>query len=77
MTETCKTCTHLDVPLDKAGRRVVRKNNAYRCQCPLPDMPPLPIAITSAHNYREPSTFGRHMSGDDGAGCPTWKGLTK
>lgn len=28
MTQTCRHCRYLDVPLNAAGKRVARKNNA-------------------------------------------------
>ena len=76
MTQSCKTCAHLDVALDKAGRRVVRKDNAYRCNAPEPDVSSFPASITGAHGFRARFTRS-HMMGTAGFNCPAWKGLDK
>lgn len=69
----CKTCRFLDVPLDKAGRRMVRSNHGYGCLWKLPKNHfVLPDSITQAPSYR----LGRlrtFMEGDEGTTCPTWE----
>jgi hypothetical protein len=68
---TCKTCAHLGVAPDKAGRIVVRAANAYACKAPEPDRPPLPHSITTSYNFRWPLSRC-YVRGEDGEGCPTY-----
>ena len=42
---TCHTCKYLDVGLNKAGRRVVYTQKAYRCLAPDPAEPKLPASV--------------------------------
>ena len=74
----CKTCKWLEVKPDKIGRRIVRKDRAYRCTYVVPIFR-LPDSITSSFSYRDPfRQFGRsHMAGDMGTECPTWKEFQK
>lgn len=51
---TCKTCKWFDVPLDKRGRRIIRKANAYRCTVPTPPRPPLPTSILENFGFNWP-----------------------
>ncbi len=76
MTQCCKTCRFLDVPLDKAGRRVVRIHDAFPCTAPLPEMPALPDSITKVYGYK-PAGEGRKcwMHGDMGTTCPVWEAM--
>jgi len=70
----CKTCMHLRVPPDQAGRRVVRAGSAYTCTVEVP-APPLPDSITRCYGFRP---FDRsYMRGGDGTECPTWQPLNK
>lgn len=75
MMQSCKTCRHLDVQLDAAGRRVVRRLNSYRCTVPDPDLSPLlPECITRAYGFQAKMSRS-HMSGESGAECPLWEPL--
>jgi hypothetical protein len=67
---TCKTCKHLDVPLDSLGRRVVRQRT-YRCLVPWPSPP----HVADCFSYSNPTR--RYMAGDDGANCPAHEPITK
>ncbi len=74
----CRTCVHLIVEPDKAGRRVVRKQQAYRCGAPVPDiLPLLPHSITKAYGWAAPSDRSkRWVCPDDGRGCPLYTALS-
>lgn len=51
-----KVCKHADVKPDAAGRLTMRKDGAYRCLVPLPDLSKmLPASVTEAYSYREPT----------------------
>jgi len=70
---TCKSCCHMVVPLNAAGRRVVRQDKSYRCAYVV-KWPALPRSITGAYDYHEPKA--RHVWGDDGKDgkdCPVWE----
>lgn len=69
----CKTCRHLRVAPNAAGRIVVRKDKAYPCDAPIPPMPVLPDSVTSVYGFRWPYSGPRYMRGNDGATCPTWE----
>ncbi len=76
MTQCCKTCRFLDVPLDKAGRRVVRKDSVYRCKGPVPAAPNLPDSVTQAYGFMRTAWVHRqYMPGDMGTTCPVWEAL--
>ena len=66
----CKTCAHLKVAPDAAGRTVVRRGNVYSCTVPIPQ-PPLPACVTGAFTFKWPPNR-RFMTRDDGKGCPLW-----
>jgi hypothetical protein len=68
---SCKQCAHLDVPLTKDGRRVVRPRAAYQCGAPTPPLPVLPASMTLYHYFRWPPSR-RFMCGKEGDGCPTF-----
>jgi len=70
---TCRTCKHLFVPNDKAGRRVVRKDNSYECTVKVV-MPLLPESVTGACGFKWPPSRS-WMSGNQGENCPKWEGL--
>ena len=67
----CKTCAHLRVPPNAAGRIVVHRANVYPCTVPIP-RPPLPACVTDCYAFNWPPPFRRPMNGDDGEGCPSW-----
>ena len=71
---TCKQCSHLIVPLDKAGRRRVLASSAYECGFPEEAMPApaVPHAVSRAYGCRWPPSARRCMEGSDGEGCPTF-----
>lgn len=73
---SCKTCAHLDVAPDKAGRFVVRHGSAYECNAPVPALPPLPHSITKAYNFLWPPNRG-YVTGTDGDNCPAYAKRTK
>lgn len=70
----CGTCRFLRVDPDKAGRRVVRKDRAYRCQFEIA-WPPLPVSVTRAYGFRLPNPQHQGMFGDMGDDCPTWEAI--
>ncbi len=70
---TCKTCRWLEVPLDKAGKRVVRRM-AYRCFAVVPDIK-LPASVTMDYSFHWPLSRVS-VWGTDGADCPCWKERT-
>ncbi len=67
---TCKTCRLLVVPLDKAGRRVVRKDRMYCCAAPLPEVN-LPLNITKHFSFNWPPR--RTMVEGTWENCPCWE----
>ena len=71
--ECCGTCKHLDVPLDKAGRRVVR-DHAYPCVWYV-ERPRLPDSVTRAYIFCIPLNQDgrRRMLGTDGTNCPCYE----
>jgi hypothetical protein len=72
-TQCCRTCKHLDVPLDKAGRRVVRKDRLYMCVIDL-EPPRLPDSVARAFGLRIPlaKTQRKGMRGEEGTNCPCY-----
>ena len=74
----CKTCKWMEVKPDKIGRRVVRKDRAYRCIYVVPRFK-LPDSITKQYRWEKPfQQRGRsHMAGDMGTDCPTWEKFRK
>ena len=71
MAQSCKACKWLDVPLNKAGKRVVYQHRVYACRWPEPQ-PLLCDAITTHIAFRLPLPRYR-MAGSDGEHCPTWE----
>ncbi len=73
-TQCCGTCKHLDVPLDKAGRRVVQKDRAYLCGIDL-GPPRLPDSVTKAFSCHIPlsKTHRKGMCGEEGTNCPCYE----
>lgn len=67
----CKDCKFMSVPLNAAGRRVVYKERAYRCQAPEPAWPPIPACMEN------PKTFRNWIWADAGEGCPTFEQRAK
>jgi hypothetical protein len=77
MSKCCKTCRHLAVQPNAAGKRVVRRDGAYLCTAPLPEMPNLPASVTEAYGWTDLSMRHRsYMTGDRGTNCPTWEPLS-
>ena len=73
--KSCKTCRYLDVPLNAAGRRVVRKDSPYDCIAPFPKEPVAPDSITSWGVWKDAFNQGhktRWMFGSEGENCPVW-----
>lgn len=71
---TCRTCRYLDVKPDRSGRRVPRKNYAYRCTVPLPEVK-WPASVTTYVGFREPHKT--MMDLDEGEDCPLYEELKK
>ena len=69
--QCCKTCKHLEVAPTPSGRRVVRRDGAYKCVVPSPEFPALPDSITKAYSFG--SLPRRWMSGHEGTSCPLWE----
>ncbi|MGZ2374941.1 hypothetical protein ACVI3U_002844 [Sinorhizobium medicae] len=63
-----KPCKFVDIKPDARGRIVMRKDYAYPCAAPLPDVA-LPTSITASDGRR---AAGRHITKDDCAACPCW-----
>lgn len=63
---TCRTCRYLEVPLNKAQRRVPRREVYYACNVPLPLWPTLPASVVS---FMWPPPRVR-MSPEHGEDCP-------
>ncbi len=70
MKPTCKTCRWLVISLDKAGRRVVRKDRMYRCAAPLPEVK-LPLSVAKYFSFNWPPR--RTMVSGNWENCPCWE----
>lgn len=76
--QSCRTCRYLDVPLDKLGRRIVRRDQGYRCIFGPLERPAWPDSVTESYGFRWPGNEQRgrrRMVGDDGENCPCWQKL--
>jgi hypothetical protein len=74
MSQSCKSCKHLQVIPDALGRRIVRHDSVYPCRCPVPPLPPLPDSITKRFDFDRQMTERRNwMEGSDGVCCPTFE----
>lgn len=65
----CRDCKLLDVPLDKAGRRMPRKGKAYRC---LAEVPTVPLPRSWRGHWRwttKASVYVGYMEPDEGDNC--------
>jgi hypothetical protein len=67
-------CTHLEIEPDKAGRLIMRADQAYRCKAPAPEMPVLPACITQAYGFKWPPPRG-YVFKETCAECPCWSPL--
>jgi len=68
-------CKHLVVPPSKSGRIIVRSDNVYRCACPVPDIPALPVSITKAYGFQPISEkIKRFVSAGECVDCPCFDG---
>ena len=70
-THCCRTCKHLNVPLDKAGRRVVRNDRGYTCLAVIEE-PRVPDSVKKHYGWSWPPPHG-WVSGDDGTNCPCYE----
>jgi hypothetical protein len=70
MSKCCKTCEYLVVHLDKAGRRVVRKDFAYRCSF---DIWSILAQLPDSSRVSRTTAAASSMCGDQGTECPCWK----
>lgn len=68
---TCRRCKHLDVPSNKAGKRVAYKERAYSCLVEI-EMPALPDCVTGFFDFQWPPRR-RSVSPDDGSACPCFE----
>ena len=67
-------CKHLKVPPTASGRIIVRKDHCYRCTCPIPDMPQLPVSVTSAYGFAPVTERSKaRVSADQCAKCPLFE----
>lgn len=76
MEKCCKNCQHLDVPNDRLGRRIVRRDTNYKCMCPLPELPPMPEWLNSWKNQLAAAmqrTQHRVQWGEDGTQCEIYQ----
>lgn len=73
--KSCRTCRHLVVPLNRAGKRVPRRNDAYKCQAPIADLPPLPDSVTLRVTW--PPRNRMWMVPEDGENCPTYQEIER
>lgn len=76
----CGTCKYLHVAPDKAGRRVVRKDGAYRCTFE-PGFLVLPDSLTERSSGWSGTRFklptAGYMEGTEGIECPVWEELKR
>lgn len=74
MSQCCAQCKHLVVPNDRAGRRMLRRDSAYRCVAPLPELG-LPESVINANPPLAawPLVSRAYMNGDAGSKCPTFE----
>ena len=67
MTQSCKTCRYLEVPVDADGVRIVWTGRAYSCAAPVLDLvSQFPACFAIALDRRK-------MFAWDGTDCPTWQ----
>lgn len=67
----CRSCRYLEVPPNKTGRVVPRKDQAYRCSVPLPQYR-FPASVTTRHGF-DGSLPKRRMDPEEGQDCPFWE----
>ncbi len=68
---TRKPCKFVDIKPDARGRVVMRKDFAYKCNYPAPELPLLPVSITAAYGFKWPPS--RSSVWKDGCeDCPCW-----
>ncbi len=70
--QSCRTCAHLEVPLDKAGRRIPRAGRNYLCRAPMPDLKAILPEGCWLRVARLPFT-STGMFLDEGTTCPTYQ----
>lgn len=70
---TCRHCQHLDVTLDKLGRRRVRTDSVHRCTAPEVPRPIVPCSVEAAYDGFKWPPDRSFMRGDQGDGCPLFK----
>ena len=68
----CRYCKYLVPGEDKNAKRLVTKDKPYKCNAPLPLMV-LPDSITRSYGWREPESYRRMVTPDDGKHCPLWQ----
>lgn len=71
MKQCCRTCVHLDVNPNAAGKRVPLRTHCYACTAPLPDIK-LPESVTVSYGFLWPPSRC-YMTPDRGTECPTWE----
>lgn len=67
---TCRTCKHLKVEPDAAGRIIPRKGKAYECNVEIP-CPTVPESVTKSLQWKWPPAK-KWMEPRDGENCPTY-----
>lgn len=72
---SCKNCIWLIVPPSKSGRRLPRKDGAYKCDVTIPEAI-LPASVRTHYGFMWPPAK-RWMSADDGDGCQLFEPLPK
>ena len=71
---SCRTCQHFDPPKDKLGRSRVRRDNAYRCNAPIPVFV-VPLSFRDIRNAM--SRARKEFMMPDQTGCPAHQPLAK
>ena len=69
--QSCRSCKHLVAHPDADGKVRIRKGAAYKC-AHIPELPPLPDAVTQNLSWLWPPSKSRMMA-DEGTSCPTWE----
>jgi hypothetical protein len=66
---TCRDCRFLDVKPDAIGRRVPRRDGAYRCSWSAPEIA-LPTSMKQFDLQRKLASSRSYMGPDDPHDCP-------
>lgn len=66
-----KPCAHANITPDKLGRVIMRKDAAYKCRYPVPDIV-LPLSITRSYGFNWPPIKNPPAFKDMCEACPCW-----